>query len=162
MSFSDIGRKLGDVLEKESSFAKTKQRKLPPTLRHFQQRERSEGELTRSNEIKECSTRRRTSRGVRPRLNHVCPVTEQPLLQMDSVRDEEASASSSFSFSFDDQDDDSFPAPVSPPLPKQSDSIFASLNKEIINFQVSPATSIDGVLGALRRKLTFQFSENGD
>jgi hypothetical protein len=140
MSFVDVGRKFGDVFEKEpSSIAKHPQRKAPPTLRHFQRAERNQGELARGNQVEEDFSKSRPSRGVRPRLNNVvCPVTEQPLIQMDSTRDDEASADSSFSYGFDEpEDDDSFPAPVSSPARRHSDSIFASLNKEIVNLQVS-------------------------
>jgi hypothetical protein len=141
MSFRDVGRKFGDVLKQESSsIAKHPQRKAPPTLRHFQRAPQNQGELARGNQVEEDFSKSMPSRGVRPRLNNVvCPVTEKPLIQMDSTRDEENSTDSSFSYGFDEpEDDDSFPAPVSSPAPRHSDSIFASINKEIVNFQVSP------------------------
>eukprot|EP00980_Cylindrotheca_fusiformis_P009192 scaffold2003_cov139-Cylindrotheca_fusiformis.AAC.8 len=133
MSFSEIGRKMGQVLEKESSFSKNSHRKVPPTLRYFQQG-RSQGNVSEGKQS-QIESKARLSRGVRPRLNQVCPVTAQPLLQLDSTRDEEATTTSSYSAEYDDQEDDFLPAPISHPLPRHSDSIFASLNKQIVNFQ---------------------------
>ena len=68
-------------------------------------------------------------------MNHVCPVTKKPLME---VREDDESAATSFSYEFDDDaaDDASFPAPVNRSRPRQADSEFALLNKEIVNFQV--------------------------
>ncbi|CAJ1951572.1 unnamed protein product [Cylindrotheca closterium] len=138
MSFSDIGkRRLNRARDEQSSFAKHQARKPTPTLRYFYGDTNDLAILEPSKQVKEDFAKSQPQRGVRPHLNHVCPVTEKPLMEMESPRDEDTSAVTSFSYGFDDADDDaSFPAPVSTASrPRQADSEFALLNKEIVNFQ---------------------------
>ncbi|KAL3938329.1 MAG: hypothetical protein SGBAC_006744 [Bacillariaceae sp.] len=137
MSFSDIGkRRLNRAHDEQPSIAKHNAQKALPTLRYFYGDTNDQATLEPSKQVKEDFVRSPPERGVRPRLNHVCPVTEKPLMAKDSTRDEDTSTVTSFSYGFDDdEDDDSFPAPQKISRPKQADSEFALLNKEIVNFQ---------------------------
>jgi len=124
------------TIQEQSSIAKHQARKGPPTLRYFYGDTNDQATLESSKQVKEDFARSQPQRGVRPHLSHVCPVTEKPLIEMNSTRDEDTSTVTSFSYGFDDaDDDDSFPAPVKTSRPRQADSEFALLNKEIVNFQ---------------------------
>ena len=154
MSFSDFGRPA--TVEVSSSFEKPSSprgvqrlNKLPPTLRHFQRKdnngcnssqpeEETLGSNKNDNNTATTTVGRFTPpRGVRPRLEARNPVTNEPLLVL-SPTDDVVSVASTVTNGFDDLDDskDALPPPVTPSPQRPSDSLFAGLHKEIINFQV--------------------------
>lgn len=148
MSFSDFGRPVVEVsssFEKSSSSPQGVQRlnkKLPPTLRHFQRRDNNNTNTSNSQRKEESVSNNNNkftpSRGVRPRLETRNPVTNERLLEMSPTDDVVSVASSTVTNDLLDDSKDVMPPPVTPSPQKRpsSDSLFAGLHKEIVNFQV--------------------------
>lgn len=75
-------------------------------------------------------------RSVRPRLSTKCPVTAKPLLDDMSLASATLATQSTTRDSPTFEDDPTIP-PVTPsPLSSRSQSIFAHLTREIVNYQV--------------------------